>query len=421
MSRTGKVESGFWRNPKLAEFTDAQRLLLLYLFSCPSGNAIGCFFLPVEQVAADLKWTLDMARENMHALVENDFVRLDKTAPGWVLVRGWLDHNPIGTPNHITAAKSLAARIPGFTHKMFVFKALQSSPAKNGGKAPREPTLSKNIQVKQPLAGAKIMAWETATKNRRNITRSERRLKSSDDFNGLAMAYPCHEQVHENKGEFGAPAASRNVSAIFSAPGQPVEKQSNFLGVGGTTGGGTKNHLLPTILIPSETPNFFPKDKKQTPHILNSEQRARFEDFWKRYPVKKGKLAAMRSFSRAVKSADWLEISAAVDKLAALHAITGTKFCPHPTTWLNQGRWMDEIKPGEESTGQHSRNASGRGSPSQISLDAIQARKKRAMDDSRKSAANIRSRENHIGVAPVAEPRSQSENVPTAKPQPKGE
>ena len=59
----GRLESSFWDNPKVRELTDHEKLLLIYLFSCKHGNAIGCFVLPIEYIAADLGWTTEAASE----------------------------------------------------------------------------------------------------------------------------------------------------------------------------------------------------------------------------------------------------------------------------------------------------------------------------------------------------------------------
>jgi len=402
MSRTGRVESGFWRNPKLEGLTDAQRLLLLYLFSCPAGNLLGCFFLPVETVAADLRWPLEQARENMRALVESGFVQLDETAPGWILIRGWLDHNPIKNPNHLKAAMRTIGTIPGFTHRMLAGRGLAGHSAKNGSNASKGARHPVFIIQYQGLENSNWMASNPPLKNGSNASKGARSEKFSAKINTLQGG--CHMpsasplQAIENKSRFGAPSAFRCISAVFSMPAQPIENKSGFFGMGGTIGGETKTPLLSSFLTETETRNFDRPKKIQRKSILNSQERALFEDFWQRYPVRKGKLAAERAFSRALKTADWLAISAGVDKLAAFHRLTGTRYCPHPATWLNHGRWMDEIAPDADSVGQHSRNGNGRGGPSQISLEAIQARKKRAIEDSKKSAAEQAARANLISM-----------------------
>lgn len=68
-----------------------------------------------------------------------------------------------------------------------------------------------------------------------------------------------------------------------------------------------------------------------------------FEDFWNAYPRKIGKLAAKRAYDRSLKHASPEEIAAGLAAFVEAAPWDGNlRFCPHPTTWLNQGRWADE-------------------------------------------------------------------------------
>jgi len=68
-----------------------------------------------------------------------------------------------------------------------------------------------------------------------------------------------------------------------------------------------------------------------------------FELFWKAYPKKIGKLAALRAWNNAKPGIILTEkILKAVSK--QLNFRTWREgFIPNPSTWLNQGRWDDEI------------------------------------------------------------------------------
>ena len=70
---------------------------------------------------------------------------------------------------------------------------------------------------------------------------------------------------------------------------------------------------------------------------------ASFEAFWKRYPRKVGKKAAAKAFAKAVKQgADPQTIIAGIERYRLPDE---DRFIPHPTTWLNAGRWEDEQPP----------------------------------------------------------------------------
>lgn len=72
-----------------------------------------------------------------------------------------------------------------------------------------------------------------------------------------------------------------------------------------------------------------------------------FEKFWVEYPNKKGKGKASDSWDKINPSKSLIEkiIKAVKDQRESPDWIKeGGKYIPHPTTWLNQCRWDDEVK-----------------------------------------------------------------------------
>jgi len=75
-------------------------------------------------------------------------------------------------------------------------------------------------------------------------------------------------------------------------------------------------------------------------------QEKRFDMFWKIYPLKVGKVAARKAWSKIKPDTKLFEkIMCAVEtaKISQQWKRDNGKYIPHPTTWLNQGRWDDEI------------------------------------------------------------------------------
>ena len=68
-----------------------------------------------------------------------------------------------------------------------------------------------------------------------------------------------------------------------------------------------------------------------------------FEVFWKHYPRKIGKMQASKIFTKNRKFSD--QIIYAVRRFEKDSKMTDPKFIPHPSTWLNQGRWHDYLEP----------------------------------------------------------------------------
>lgn len=69
-----------------------------------------------------------------------------------------------------------------------------------------------------------------------------------------------------------------------------------------------------------------------------------FDLFWEAYPKKVGKEAARAAFRR-VKGVSMETMLAALDRqrLTEQWQRENGRFIPHPATWLNQGRWADEL------------------------------------------------------------------------------
>jgi len=70
-----------------------------------------------------------------------------------------------------------------------------------------------------------------------------------------------------------------------------------------------------------------------------------FEAFWSAYPRKVGKAAAVKAFAKVAPSEDLLRgmLGAIAEQRQSTQWVKdGGQFVPHPSTWLNQQRWLDE-------------------------------------------------------------------------------
>lgn len=95
------------------------------------------------------------------------------------------------------------------------------------------------------------------------------------------------------------------------------------------------------------------KHKPKSPSIPQEPKMSaleeRFERFWKAYPNKTGKGAARKIWQRMRPGEDLLQKmldALAAQKLSAKWQTEGGRFIPHPSTWLNQERWEDEVGSG---------------------------------------------------------------------------
>lgn len=79
--------------------------------------------------------------------------------------------------------------------------------------------------------------------------------------------------------------------------------------------------------------------------LTESDLDAEFAKFWEHYPRHTGKKAARAAYARARRSADVRAIAQGLLRQLPSLRDTDPKYVPHPTTWLNQGRWEDEVQP----------------------------------------------------------------------------
>ena len=76
-----------------------------------------------------------------------------------------------------------------------------------------------------------------------------------------------------------------------------------------------------------------------------------FESFWKVYPRKVGKEKCRNWFKSHKPKEDLVQkMIEAVEEQKKSKQWSDPQYIPHPYTWLNQGRWEDELTPSKEST-----------------------------------------------------------------------
>ena len=141
------------------------------------------------------------------------------------------------------------------------------------------------------------------------------------------------------------PHNTEKASSLPAYPGQQPLEAAPAVGNGELTvnpplenDGKTPDSLIPDSLIPD---SLIP----DTP-IPPKGAAAGFAEFWSAYPLKKAKATAEKAWAKLKPSAD---LQAAILSAIAAHKLSadwqrdGGQYIPHPTTWLNQRRWEDEV------------------------------------------------------------------------------
>jgi hypothetical protein len=94
----------------------------------------------------------------------------------------------------------------------------------------------------------------------------------------------------------------------------------------------------PVLLISS------PSSHELNPKIKSNGCAEEFEQFWRSYPKKVGKKKAQVAWKNAKDKPDVVDMIKVLDQAKKTDQWTreNGQFIPHPSTWLNEGRWADE-------------------------------------------------------------------------------
>ena len=89
------------------------------------------------------------------------------------------------------------------------------------------------------------------------------------------------------------------------------------------------------------------REKEKEKEIENecyARTREAFDVFWESYPKKVGKEAARKAFAKVKMPVETLVAAVEAQKRGEQWTRDGGQYIPNPTTWLNQGRWEDEVQ-----------------------------------------------------------------------------
>lgn len=138
-----------------------------------------------------------------------------------------------------------------------------------------------------------------------------------------------------------------------------------------------------------------------------------FDLFWSAYPRKIAKAAARKAWEKTKGSRPELNtllVALATQKCSAAWTRDGGQFIPHPATWLNAGRWDDEVQVGGVPTSETPSQRAWREQREQAARWLHEAEEKEAQDAERENT----SADNHHllgGVREVQDDRPPTEHL----------
>lgn len=217
MREYGQVQSAFWQSTDVKSWSDAGKLLALYLLTGPHANGIGCFRLPDGYVMADLGWVAETVSKGFSELFANGFA---KRIDGVVFIPNFLRWNRIANGNIAKArfgefdalpkgeSKRLAARA------MLEFCAFWSDADRNRLETVSE-TVTETIQKPIPNQNPTLPNPE------RKALGQQAARKTVDRFADFWTAYP----VKKGRAEAEAKWRSKGYDAIADQIIADVERR----------------------------------------------------------------------------------------------------------------------------------------------------------------------------------------------------
>jgi len=127
---------------------------------------------------------------------------------------------------------------------------------------------------------------------------------------------------------------STNVHLDASGPAETQVDKVDLPPSSSPSDGSPPTPIYKNYTPPSLTPSSSPP--------INIAHREMFEEFWSAYPRKVGKGKARSSWVKAVRSASPEVI---IEAVRQTHWSSDPEYVPHPATWLNGERWLDEKPP----------------------------------------------------------------------------
>lgn len=110
-SRYQPILTSIWTDEKFTKFNDVQKVLWMYLLTCPHSNMLGLYRLPVGYAVSDLHWSSERFQERFGELLQEQFLEWDEEGQ-IVLIKNHLKHRPLENQNQVKAAIKVLDTIP---------------------------------------------------------------------------------------------------------------------------------------------------------------------------------------------------------------------------------------------------------------------------------------------------------------------
>lgn len=284
----GQIRVDMWADDHWRTLSPAAQHLYMLLLTSPTLSQCGVADWRPSRIAALAgEWDVEEVEAAASELIRELFILVDESTEE-VLVRSFIKHDGLMNQPKLAASAAIA-------------HAATASPALRGVVVHE---LNK-LHVNQP----ELHGWK-----------SEKATQILSKASIDPATYPLGE---------GAPKGS----VYGSIKGSVYPKVTPS--VKGSIKGSVYGSPTPA---PAPAPN---NQRTKTPSSADAD--GLFEKFWEAVPRRVGKKAARRKWDVAIKEVDPEHIIAAMARYSDSVGNHDPQFIVHPETWLNQGRWDDEI------------------------------------------------------------------------------
>lgn len=111
MAEYGRIYKKLWRNKKFKKSSDDGKIVILYVYTSPHSNMIGYYYLPIEYIIVDLKWSAARIKKAFREGLDKAFYEYDYDAD-IVLVSKWFEYNGNFNTNQLKKAVGELSEVP---------------------------------------------------------------------------------------------------------------------------------------------------------------------------------------------------------------------------------------------------------------------------------------------------------------------
>jgi hypothetical protein len=198
--RYGRIHVNYWTSLDIIGLSLETKLVGAYILTCPHGNMIGCFRLPIAYVVDDLGMSCPTVSEGFRNLCDTGFITYDSPL-SWVLISKFLKWNPIDNPNQ---GKAAAKQVHGVPRNSSVYAPLVQMLAANPSNFPEGflnglETVAEPYRTPQPQPQPQLQphphpeqkdlssSIEKTVKAKASVRRF-----TADEIETIYKAYPLH-------------------------------------------------------------------------------------------------------------------------------------------------------------------------------------------------------------------------------------